>query len=304
MFESLIRNLQDATDILKRARNAAELAKGVLPNHWLKRHVLNADHAAPAHGASAAHAVTELRTLRNRLKGEVIDAAGQVDYGALAKSDTYQRLIETSALLKAVDLGSIVTDAERIAFWTNLYNVLSIHGVLALGIRESVMEIPSFFGTVSYQVGGHILSLDEIENGVLRRNAPHPATGTRLFSEGDPRADLSPSVVDPRIHAALVCASTSCPPVAFYDADRLDTQFDLATGGYVAADVRVDDSERRVTIPITFRYYQSDFGGAGGVWRFLAQHSQGDQHDALARAEAEGYVVQYHRYDWSLNSVV
>ena len=81
-----------------------------------------------------------------------------------------------------------------------MYNVLAIHGVIATGVRESVMEIPSFFGVVAYRVGNFVLTLDEIENGILRRNAPHPATGSRLFDDDDPRLALCPSRVDPRIH--------------------------------------------------------------------------------------------------------
>ena len=86
----------------------------------------------------------------------------------------------TSGLLQAIDPGDMSDDESRIAFWINLYNVLAIHGVLELGIRESVMEIPTFFGVVAYRVGDFVLTLDEIENGVLRRNAPHP--WTRAFT--------------------------------------------------------------------------------------------------------------------------
>jgi hypothetical protein len=35
-----IRNLRDAGDILKRARNPAELARALVPNEWLARKVL------------------------------------------------------------------------------------------------------------------------------------------------------------------------------------------------------------------------------------------------------------------------
>lgn len=303
MFESLIRNLQDATDVLKRAKNPTELAKGVMPNRWLSRHVLNDGESTGTTSASPGEIAASLRALRNRLKGEAIDERGQVNYGRLRKSATYQEMVSTSTILRGVDLTALASDAERIAFWTNLYNVLAIHGVLALEIRTSVMEIPSFFGTVSYDVGGHIVSLDEIENGILRRNAPHPASGARLFGKGDTRIALSPSYVDPRIHAALVCASTSCPPVAFYDAERLESQLDAATAGYVTADVRIDDDEKRVTVPITFRYYQADFGGMEGIWRFLSTYSVGGQREAIERARAGGYSIDYHRYDWSLNSI-
>jgi hypothetical protein len=194
-------------------------------------------------------------------------------------------------------------DATRIAFWINLYNVLAIHGVLALGIRESVMEVPSFFWVVAYQVGNFVLTLDEIENGVLRRNAPHPATGSRLFDDDDPRLRLCPSHVDPRIHAALVCASTSCPPVAFYEASKLDAQLELATLNYVASDVEVDDANQVVRVPITFRYYESDFGRLEGVRLFLLDHARDAQRDALEAAFQAGYELDYHRYDWSLNAM-
>ena len=302
MAASWIRNLRDAGDILKRARNPAELMRGLAPNQWLARKILN-DGAAATLGTSATEVAEALRKLRNDLKSEAIDANGQVDYAMLRTSPTFAEMKKTSDLLHTIDPAEMTDDATRIAFWINLYNVLAIHGVLALGIRESVMEIPSFFGVVAYRVGDFVLTLDEIENGVLRRIAPHPATGSRLFDDNDPRLALCPSRLDPRIHAALVCASTSCPPVAFYEASKLDTQLELATLNYVASDVEVDDVNRVVRVPITVRYYQSDFGRAAGVRLFLVEHARDAQREALEAAFAAGYELDYHRYDWSLNSM-
>ena len=165
------------------------------------------------------------------------------------------------------------------------------------------MEVPSFFGVVAYRIGGFVLTLDEIENGVLRRNATHPATKSRLFGDDDPRLALCPSHVDPRIHAALVCASTSCPPVAFYEADKLEAQLEAATLNYVASDVEVDETEEVVRVPITFRYYESDFGRLAGVKIFLVEHARGAQREALEAAFHAGYGLDYHRYDWSLNAI-
>jgi len=302
MAASWIRNLRDLGDILKRARNPAELMRGLAPNQWLARKILN-DGAAATLGTSATEVAEALRKLRNDLKSEAIDANGQVDYAMLRTSPTFAEMKKTSDLLHTIDPAEMTDDATRIAFWINLYNVLAIHGVLALGIRESVMEIPSFFGVVAYRVGDFVLTLDEIENGVLRRNAPHPATGSRLFDDDDPRIALCPSRVDPRIHAALVCASTSCPPVAFYEASKLDAQLELATLNYVASDVEVDEVNRLVRVPITFRYYQSDFGRAAGVRLFLVEHARDAQREALQAAFEAGYELDYHRYDWSLNSM-
>jgi len=302
MDESWIRNIRDAGDILKRARNPAELAKALVPNQWLQRKVLNGELAATS-DATPSEVAEALRKLRNELKREALDEAGQVDYAKLQSSPTFAEMKATSALLQTVDPNEMSDDATRIAFWINLYNVLAIHGVLALGIRESVMEVPSFFGVVAYRVGDFVLTLDEIENGILRRNAPHPATGSRLFDVDDPRLALCPSQVDPRIHAALVCASTSCPPVAFYEASKLDQQLELATLNYVATDVEVDESERVVRIPITFRYYQDDFGRIEGVRIFLLKYTRNAQRAALLSAFEADFELDYHRYDWSLNAM-
>jgi len=303
MSNSWLRNLRDAGDILKRARSPAELVKGLVPNQWLSRRVLN-EGQTPAGKPDAGEVAEVLRALRNELKVEAVDDAGKVSYAKLNQSETFARMQEASALLRAVDLDDLSDDNGRNAFWINIYNVLAIHGVLALEIHESVMEVPSFFGTVAYYIGGFVLTLDEIENGVLRRNAPHPASGARPFAPDDPRLSLCPSQVDARIHAALVCASTSCPPVAFYDADKLDTQLDLAASGYVAADAEVDEARRIVRLPITFRYYERDFGGTEGIRGFLLRHSTDPQRTALRTAFDAGFDFDYHRYDWSLNSIV
>ena len=302
MADSWIRNLRDAGDILRRARNPVELAKALVPNRWLARKVLN-DEPPAAGDATASNVAEALRKLRNELKREALDENGQVDYAQLRTSPTFAEMEKTSALLHAVDPNEMTHDDTRITFWLNLYNVLAIHGVLALGIRESVMEIPSFFGVVAYRVGDFVLTLDEIENGVLRRNATRPASRTRPFDDDDPRLALCPSHVDARIHAALVCASTSCPPVAFYEASKLDAQLELAALNHVASDVEIDDTHHTVRVPIIFRYYESDFGRAAGVRLFLIEHARDAQRKALEAAFRAGYELDYHRYDWSLNSM-
>jgi hypothetical protein len=298
-----IRNLRDAGDILRRAKNPAELAKALVPNAWLARRVINLDAPRREGPVSAAEAAEALKKLGNALKVEVIGDDGHVDYAKLQASSTFAELERTSSLLHHVDPEQLADDDARIAFWINVYNVLAIHGVVATAVRESVMEIPSFFGVVAYRVGDYVVTLDEIENGILRRNAPHPATKSALFDDDDPRLALCPDHVDARIHAALVCASTSCPPVAFYEASKLDAQLDLAADNYVATDVEVDDAAEVIRLPITFRYYEIDFGRRAGVKLFLLNHATGAQKAALQKAFDAGYALDYHRYDWSLNSV-
>ena len=97
--------------------------------------------------------------LGNRLKAEVIGGNGHVDYEGLQKSETFAELERTSSLLHHIDPEQLIEDDARIAFWINVYNVLAIHGVVATGVHESVMEIPSFFGVVGFIIGPILAAL-------------------------------------------------------------------------------------------------------------------------------------------------
>ena len=92
-------------------------------------------------------------------------------------------------------LETLETDAEKLAFYINLYNVLSMHGVIARGVERSVMEIPSFFRTTAYRVGKYVLTLDDIESGILRRNSP-PVGARARRALGAPHAALVPRRAD------------------------------------------------------------------------------------------------------------
>ena len=69
----------------------------------------------------------------------------------------------------------------------------------------------------AYNVGGLLFTLDEIEHGVLRCNRGHPKDQKPLFSDEEPRISLALGSLDPRIHFALNCGATSCPPIRFLE---------------------------------------------------------------------------------------
>jgi hypothetical protein len=291
-------SIRGAADVVRRARSPRELAR--LVPRWRKLHILNDERYGEV-PPSPGEAIRTLRGLRNQLKGAALDEHGRVDYARLRDSEVATELDRASRVLTELRPEQLEGDYTRTAFWINLYNVLAIHGVIALGIRESVMEVPSFFGAVAYRIGDHIYTLDEIENGVLRRNGRHPASKRRPFAGEDPRLACCPSVVDPRIHAALVCASTSCPPVGFYDPEHLDEQLRRATEHYVEHEVSIDHGASTITYPITFHYYADDFED---VPAFVLAHAPEPHRDQLEQAYAGGYKIRYARYDWSLNSVI
>lgn len=247
----------------------------------------------------AAH----LRRDINRLKAEFYDLdRGRVDYDAMRQSEAYRQYVADTALLRNYDLASLGSREEQLAFWINLYNTLVIHGVIALGIRESVKEEPHFFTRIGYLIGGLTFSPDDIEHGILRGNHRPPHGLFHPFAGDDPRLGHVVDPPEPRIHFTLVCASSSCPPINFYTSERIDEQLDVAAAGFInGPEVEILPRENLLRLSPIFKWYRPDFGGHDGVIDILIRY--------LDHGEAKGFLilrglavdVEWKDYDWRLN---
>lgn len=94
------------------------------------------------------------------------------------------------------------------AFCINLYNIMIQYAFVKVGIGTTDLARSSFFSSVSFQLGPDLLSLDDLEHGLLRGNRRAPHSIAPQFSRKDPRIALSMPKVDYRIHFALNCGAT------------------------------------------------------------------------------------------------
>ncbi|NTU90780.1 MAG: DUF547 domain-containing protein [Chlorobiaceae bacterium] len=260
--------------------------------------------------AIAAHAKDlpvdiELKRVLGGLQGAFFDTKrAKVDYSAMKRSDSFARYLNLAASLRSFDLSSLVTDQRKKAFWINIYNILIIHGVIALDIRHSVLELVNFFGRIGYDIGGTLFSPDDIEHGILRMNRPHPAFPVRPFSSGDPRLRHLIEHFDPRIHFALVCAASSCPPVEFYDADKIDMQLDIAARSFVnrrGLELHLESGE--LYLSRIFQWYAGDFGTTGDErLAFILRFADEGTRNAIRDYGQERLKIGYLPYNWNLNS--
>lgn len=62
------------------------------------------------------------------------------------------------------------------AFFINIYNALIVHGTVAFGSPDSLLKRLKFFGACKYVIAGSEYSADDCEHGILRDNAPSPAS--------------------------------------------------------------------------------------------------------------------------------
>lgn len=157
----------------------------------------------------------------------------------------------------------------------NLYNITVLlmsaqQGHYATGIIGRYR----FFSRPALRIGGladDAFSLDDIENGLLRGNRKSPmALIFRPFcSSSDLRARFSidPTVpVDFRIHGALNCGASSCPPVKLFVGESLDQQLNLAARSFISASTNVQTADSSgdvvgLSVSKVLGWYADDFGG-------------------------------------------
>jgi hypothetical protein len=238
------------------------------------------------------------------LKARFIDVEhGVVSYKEIRGSEEYVRYQHLTGRLRSFDLSSLNQREKKLAFWINLYNTAVIHGVIEMGLHQSVKEFPRFFDRITYEIGGYLFSLNGIEHGILRGNRRPPYRLLKPFRKKDPRMAFTLVPMDPRIHFALVCGARSCPPISFYEAEQIDFQLHLAAESFInSPQVKIIPSERMVLLSMIFKWYKTDFGGGDQALMdtLLIYLDEGEKKDFL-KQNRDGVRIRYQPYDWSLN---
>ena len=238
------------------------------------------------------------------LKAKFFDMErGSVSYHRIRGSEEFERYKGLTGRLRSLNLTTLKSREQRLAFWINLYNTAVIHGIIELGVRQSVKEIHGFFDRVAYDIGGHRFSLNDMEHGILRGNRRHPYRLFKPFRNGDPRLEFAVVPMDPRVHFALVCGARSCPPIGFYEAEQIDFQLGLAAASFVnSPQVKIEPPGRVVLLSMIFKWYKADFGGNEQALMdtLLTYLDEGEKKDFLQ--QNRGRVrLRYQPYDWNLN---
>jgi hypothetical protein len=211
-------------------------------------------------------------------------ARTRVAYGALADAPEWPRLLGN---LQRTRPSRLADRNQRLAHWINAYNILAIDLVVRGYPLESIRDLGSLFRPVWRRPAGRIegreLSLDEIEHEILR------------------------PMGDPRIHAAIVCASLSCPALRRepWTAARLDAQLDDSLRSWLAdprKGLRIDRERRRVHLSRIFDWFEADFEASGGVLAFVARYAPADAREWL-EGNGAGASVSFLDYDWRLNDL-
>jgi len=188
--------------------------------------------------------------------------------------------------LEKFPVDSLKSSNEKLSFWINVYNIMAVKIISDHYPVKSIQDIGTWFDLVWNKnagiVGGKAYSLNDIEHRILRKMG------------------------DPRIHAAIVCASVSCPDLATFSykpediSEQLDNRFkDLLankTKGFF-----VHQTEEVIYISQIFKWFKKDFQQAGGIINILNKYAPADKMEDLKHLESGKYSLRYFDFNWSLN---
>ncbi|XP_044485716.1 uncharacterized protein LOC123211202 isoform X2 [Mangifera indica] len=169
--------------------------------------------------------------------------------------NNYRILVEQ---LERVNL-SQMESKTRVAFWINVYNALVMHAYLAYGIPHNSLQRLALFHKAAYNVGGHIISANAIEQSIFCFRKPRSGRwiesilSTALRKKSCEERQIISSKFglpnsEPLACFALCTGAFSDPVLKVYMASDVKEQLDVAKREFLQANVVVKKS-RKVFLP-------------------------------------------------------
>ncbi|EDP97250.1 DUF547 domain-containing protein [Kordia algicida OT-1] len=205
----------------------------------------------------------------NSLLKKHVSPTGNVNYKGF-KKDWAKLRAYIASLGKNVPTDNW-TKEEKLAYWINAYNALTVDLILRNYPLESIKDIRKPWDQRLWKLGKKWYNLDEIEHKILRK------------------------MDEPRIHFAINCASFSCPPLLneAFTAKKLEMQLTNVTKAFLADSKRNTITKDNPEISKIFKWFSKDFKQNGSLIDFLNSYT--------TIKISEDADIDYKDYDWTLN---
>ena len=199
-----------------------------------------------------------------------------VKEGRVAYKDIKSNPAELNELIALAENISISkSDAKAYqAFWINAYNLLVIKSIVDNYPIASPLDKAGFFDKNKHKVGGKEVTLNSIENDLLRAVFPDES----------------------RFHFVLVCAGLGCPPIipAAYTSEKLEAQLQKQTELALNRPDFVKVKGKKILLSQIFEWYNGDFTKNNTSLVDYVNRYRTEKLDAKSK-------VGYYPYDWTLN---
>jgi len=221
--------------------------------------------------------------------------ANGVDYVGLSKErPAFDAYLGTLQGVGKAELASW-SKKQRLAFWINVYNAYTLRLIVQNYPVGSIKDLGTKpFGSV-------------FDRNIVPLKALNPTGANRNLSLNDVEHKiLRARFADARVHAAVNCASASCPALLneAFVADRLEAQLDRVIRRFVndTSRNRLDRRTNTLQLSKIFDWFGKDFTReSGSVQRFVARYAD----PATAGGDTSwiaGARVSFLSYSWRLNA--
>ncbi|KAJ1375453.1 Ternary complex factor MIP1, leucine-zipper [Sesbania bispinosa] len=165
--------------------------------------------------------------------------------------DNYRVLVEQ---LERVNISQMERDGQ-IAFWINVHNALVMHAYLAYGIPQSSLRRLALFHKAAYNIGGHIISANAIEQAIFCFRTPRIGrwiesvlSAALRKKSGEERQLISSKLgiadSQPLVCFALCTGALSDPVLKVYSASNIREELNAAKKEFLQANVVVKKSTK------------------------------------------------------------
>ncbi len=210
------------------------------------------------------------------------------------KDDKDTKVIETTLANTSIETleTALDTDAKKLAFWVNIYN-----GYIQVILKknpELYEDRGTFFKKEQIHIAGEHISFAKIEHGIIRKSQWEYGLGMiRKWFPDKFERKLRVDKRDYRIHFALNCGAKDCPPVAIYQWQRLDQQFNMGTKIYLERTTSYNQVSKEASVTSLFSWFRGDFGCKRGIKNILLEQE--------LIPTTKGIDLVYKNYDWTLD---
>jgi len=176
---------------------------------------------------------------------------------------------------------------QQLAYWINIYNMLTIQTILQHYPVKSITDIDKNWLGFSkvwdqkvVKINDKGLTLNDIEHRIIR-----------------------PIWHNPRVHAAVNCASISCPNLSkkAYQGSKIDKQLNNAFSNWINSPKGVDLKNDKLYLSEIFDWYGSDFGNQKQMREFIANYLK---NNSIKQALIyKNNTINFKNYNWNLNQI-
>jgi len=259
----------------------------------------------PVHNATLWDTLMKKYVTENQTKDGI--RISTVDYMGIVNDTDFE------AYLKSLETANItnLNRTETYAFFINVYNALAINMIISNACAKDI------FGNC-----GPIIGIEEIGTlvpykSVWDKPAGIVAGSTWTLDDVENYLRAPPNMKeDPRLHAAIVCASVSCPNVrkGAYTIQDLDDQLTENFNDFLSnakKGMLVDQQSKTVTLSSIFNWFSADFinffnntsqASNATVITFILQYLSPNDSDFQFLLANQNASLKYFRYDWNVNT--